>query len=41
MTNSFEGGNFQGPATAPLEVVTACTRMIESGAFPGYLGRMP
>lgn len=38
VTNPFDGGYFQGPATAPLEAVTACTGIFGSGAFPGYPG---
>ncbi|KAI3806744.1 hypothetical protein L1987_22658 [Smallanthus sonchifolius] len=40
VTNPFDGGYFQGPATAPLEAVTACIGMFGSGAFPGYPGRL-
>lgn len=40
VTNPFDGGYFQGPATAPLEAVTACTGMFGSGAFPGYPGKV-
>ncbi|KAJ0786368.1 putative protein EXORDIUM [Helianthus annuus] len=40
VTNSFDGGYFQGPATAPLEVVTACTRIFGLGAYPGYPGSL-
>ncbi|KAI3760789.1 hypothetical protein L1987_51188 [Smallanthus sonchifolius] len=40
VTNPFDGGYFQGPATAPLEAVTACIGMFGSGAFPGYPGRV-
>ncbi|KAI3513695.1 hypothetical protein L1887_21034 [Cichorium endivia] len=38
VTNPFDGGYFQGPVTAPLEAVTACTGIFGSGAFPGYPG---
>lgn len=40
VTNPFDGGYFQGPATAPLEAVTACTGIFGSGAFPGYPGNV-
>ncbi|CAH1443297.1 unnamed protein product [Lactuca virosa] len=40
VTNPFDGGYFQGPATAPLEAVTACTGIFGSGAFPGYPGKV-
>ncbi|KAK1432181.1 hypothetical protein QVD17_09073 [Tagetes erecta] len=40
VTNPFDGGYFQGPATAPLEAVTACTGISGSGAFPGYPGNV-
>nr|XP_043616636.1 protein EXORDIUM-like 2 [Erigeron canadensis] len=38
VTNPFDGGYYQGPATAPLEAVTACTGIFGSGSFPGYPG---
>ncbi|KAJ9560532.1 hypothetical protein OSB04_005693 [Centaurea solstitialis] len=38
VTNPFDGGYFQGPASAPLEAVTACTGIFGSGAYPGYPG---
>ncbi|KAK2972521.1 hypothetical protein RJ640_006587 [Escallonia rubra] len=38
VTNPFDGGYFQGPATAPLEAVTACTGIFGSGSYPGYAG---
>ncbi|THG02305.1 protein EXORDIUM-like 2 [Camellia sinensis] len=38
VTNPFGDGYFQGPATAPLEAVTACTGIFGSGAYPGYAG---
>ncbi|KAL0384451.1 UNVERIFIED_CONTAM: protein EXORDIUM-like 2 [Sesamum radiatum] len=38
VTNPFNNGYFQGPATAPLEAVTACTGVFGSGAYPGYAG---
>ncbi|KAK9072999.1 hypothetical protein SSX86_007321 [Deinandra increscens subsp. villosa] len=40
VTNPFRGGYFQGPETAPMEAVTACTGMFGSGAFPGYPGKV-
>ncbi|KAL8197999.1 hypothetical protein R6Q57_018091 [Mikania cordata] len=40
VTNPFDGGYYQGPATAPLEAVTACTGIFGSGAFPGYPGKV-
>ncbi|KAL3845779.1 hypothetical protein ACJIZ3_003182 [Penstemon smallii] len=40
VTNPFDGGYFQGPATAPLEAVSACTGIFGSGAFPGYPGKV-
>ena len=40
VTNPFNNGYFQGPATAPLEAVTACTGMFGSGSYPGYPGRL-
>ncbi|CAK9137448.1 unnamed protein product [Ilex paraguariensis] len=38
VTNPFDNGYFQGPASAPLEAVTACTGIFGSGAYPGYAG---
>ncbi|CAL0311962.1 unnamed protein product [Lupinus luteus] len=40
VTNPFNNGYFQGPATAPLEAVTACTGAFGSGSYPGYPGRV-
>lgn len=40
VTNPFNNGYFQGPATAPLEAVTACTGVFGSGAYPGYAGNV-
>ncbi|KAL3814398.1 hypothetical protein ACJIZ3_015666 [Penstemon smallii] len=40
VTNPFNNGYFQGPVTAPLEAVTACTGMFGSGAYPGYAGNV-
>ncbi|KAK7363122.1 hypothetical protein VNO77_05252 [Canavalia gladiata] len=40
VTNPFNNGYFQGPATAPLEAVSACTGVFGSGAYPGYPGRV-
>ena len=38
VTNPDGKGYFQGPATAPLEAVTACTGAFGKGAYPGYPG---
>lgn len=40
VTNPFDKGYFQGPATAPLEAVSACTGMFGSGCYSGYPGRV-
>ncbi|KAI9095656.1 hypothetical protein K1719_026216 [Acacia pycnantha] len=40
VTNPFNNGYFQGPATAPLEAVSACTGSFGSGSYPGYPGRV-
>ncbi|KAK3027466.1 hypothetical protein RJ639_041072 [Escallonia herrerae] len=40
VTNPFNNGYFQGPATAPLEAVSACTGMFGSGSYPGYAGQV-
>ncbi|RYR17521.1 hypothetical protein Ahy_B03g062233 isoform D [Arachis hypogaea] len=40
VTNPFNNGYFQGPATAPLEAVTACTGAFGSGSYPGYPGQV-
>jgi len=40
VTNPFNNGYFQGPATAPLEAVSACTGVFGSGAYPGYPGNV-
>ncbi|KAL2476882.1 Protein EXORDIUM-like 2 [Forsythia ovata] len=40
VTNPFNNGYFQGPPTAPLEAVTACTGLFGSGAYPGYAGNV-
>ncbi|XP_052204474.1 protein EXORDIUM-like 2 [Diospyros lotus] len=40
ITNPFSNGYFQGPATAPLEAVSACTGMFGSGSYPGYPGQV-
>ncbi|KAL8116596.1 protein EXORDIUM-like 2 [Apium graveolens] len=40
VTNPFNNGYFQGPVTAPLEAVTACTGVFGSGAYPGYAGNV-
>ncbi|XP_065870700.1 protein EXORDIUM-like 2 [Euphorbia lathyris] len=39
VTNPFNSGYFQGPPTAPLEAVSACTGIFGSGSYPGYPGR--
>nr|XP_010939671.1 protein EXORDIUM-like 2 [Elaeis guineensis] len=39
VTNPYGDGYYQGPATAPLEAVTACTGVFGSGAYPGYPGK--
>ncbi|XP_010690524.2 protein EXORDIUM-like 2 [Beta vulgaris subsp. vulgaris] len=38
VTNPFSDGYFQGPSTAPLEAVSACTGIFGAGAYPGYPG---
>lgn len=40
VTNPFNNGYFQGPASAPLEAVSACTGKFGSGSYPGYPGRV-
>lgn len=40
VTNPSNKGYFQGPVTAKLEAVTACTGIFGSGAFPGYPGKV-
>ncbi|EOA13752.1 hypothetical protein CARUB_v10026839mg [Capsella rubella] len=40
VTNPFNNGYFQGPPTAPLEAVSACTGIFGSGSYPGYAGRV-
>ena len=40
VTNPFNNGYFQGPPTAPLEAVSACTGTFGSGSYPGYPGRL-
>jgi hypothetical protein len=40
VTNPFNQGFYQGPATAPLEAVSACTGIFGSGAYPGYPGKV-
>ena len=40
ITNPFNNGYFQGPASAPLEAVSACTGVFGSGAYPGYAGKV-
>lgn len=40
VTNPFNSGYFQGPATAPYEAVSVCTGAFGSGSYPGYPGRV-
>lgn len=40
VTNPFNNGYFQGPATAPLEAVSACVGIFGKGAYPGYPGEV-
>ncbi|XP_077213908.1 protein EXORDIUM-like 2 [Tasmannia lanceolata] len=40
VTNPFDNGYFQGPSTAPLEAVSACTGIFGKGAYPGYPGQV-
>lgn len=40
VTNPFNNGYYQGPPTAPLEAVSACTGIFGSGSYPGYAGRV-
>ncbi|KAK4741192.1 hypothetical protein SAY87_024780 [Trapa incisa] len=40
VTNPYNSGYFQGPPTAPLEAVSACTGIYGSGSYPGYPGRV-
>ncbi|KAG5052566.1 hypothetical protein JHK87_004764 [Glycine soja] len=40
VTNPFEDGYYQGPASAPLEAVSACTGIFGKGAYPGYAGNV-
>ncbi|KAF8411436.1 hypothetical protein HHK36_003985 [Tetracentron sinense] len=40
VTNPFDNGYFQGPASAPLEAVSACTGVFGKGAYPGYAGQV-
>ncbi|KAF8404626.1 hypothetical protein HHK36_009514 [Tetracentron sinense] len=40
VTNPFHDGYFQGPASAPLEAVSACTGVFGKGAYPGYAGQV-
>ncbi|KNA21831.1 hypothetical protein SOVF_039720 [Spinacia oleracea] len=41
VTNPFSDGYFQGPSTAPLEAVSACTGIFGPGAYPGFPGTLP
>ncbi|KAK6937344.1 Protein EXORDIUM-like [Dillenia turbinata] len=38
--NPFKNRNFQGDALAALGVVSACPRISNSGAYPGYPGNL-
>uniref|UniRef100_A0A1J3CGZ3 Protein EXORDIUM-like 2 n=1 Tax=Noccaea caerulescens TaxID=107243 RepID=A0A1J3CGZ3_NOCCA len=40
VTNPFKYGYYQGPPTAPLEAVSACTGIFGSGSYPGYAGQV-
>ncbi|CAJ1971742.1 unnamed protein product [Sphenostylis stenocarpa] len=40
VTNPFEDGYYQGPASAPLEAVSACAGIFGKGAYPGYAGNV-
>ncbi|KAF9607915.1 hypothetical protein IFM89_003729 [Coptis chinensis] len=40
VTNPFNNGYYQGPSTAPLEAVSACTGVFGKGAYPGYPGEV-
>jgi len=40
VTNPFNNGYYQGPASAPLEAVSACTGVFGKGAYPGYPGNV-
>lgn len=40
VTNPFGSGFYQGPASAPLEAVSACAGMFGSGSYPGYPGKV-
>ncbi|XP_068323860.1 protein EXORDIUM-like 2 [Pyrus communis] len=40
VTNPYNNGYFQGPASAPLEAVSACTGIFGTGAYPGYPGQV-
>ncbi|KAJ1431889.1 Protein EXORDIUM-like [Sesbania bispinosa] len=40
VTNPFDDGYYQGPASAPLEAVSACTGIFGKGAYPGYAGNV-
>lgn len=39
-TNPFGNGYFQGPSTAPLEAVSACTGIFGPNAYPGFPGSL-
>ncbi|XP_062022513.1 protein EXORDIUM-like 2 [Rosa rugosa] len=40
VTNPYNNGYFQGPPTAPLEAVSACTGIFGTGSYPGNPGRV-
>ncbi|KAJ4964961.1 hypothetical protein NE237_016810 [Protea cynaroides] len=40
VTNPYDNGFYQGPASAPLEAVSACTGIYGKGAYPGYPGEL-
>ncbi|KAJ6811771.1 putative protein EXORDIUM-like 2 [Iris pallida] len=40
VTNPFGSGFYQGPVSAPLEAVSACTGIFGSGSYPGYAGQV-
>ncbi|KAM5562007.1 protein EXORDIUM-like 2 [Rosa sericea] len=40
VTNPYNNGYFQGPPTAPLEAVSACTGVFGTGSYPGNPGRV-
>ncbi|PKA53157.1 hypothetical protein AXF42_Ash009887 [Apostasia shenzhenica] len=38
VTNPYGNGYYKGPATMPVEAVSACAGIFASGAYPGYPG---